>query len=131
MKPRHPWKEELAIIDRTMKAISGITNPEQLVNVYWSGIGDLWPSEQFVSLSRRFEPPPFFVITRSSRFTEDINPFTHRERLPRLSGGLLGEIMYSNAPVIIDDVPARLSPDDPGAYYLEGIQSLVALPQYE
>jgi hypothetical protein len=34
MIKRRPWQEELAIVDRTMKAISGITDPEELVSVY-------------------------------------------------------------------------------------------------
>src|SRR5205085_1548347 len=38
---------------------------------------------------------------------------------------------YANAPVIIDDLPARLKPDDPAYFYLQGFQSLVALPHYE
>ena len=41
MYKRHSWQEELAIIDQTMKAISGITDPEDLVDVYWNGIGKL------------------------------------------------------------------------------------------
>src|SRR5947208_494351 len=41
LKRRRPWQEELAIIDRTMKAISGVTDPEELVNAYYGGIGEL------------------------------------------------------------------------------------------
>lgn len=129
---RRPWQEELAIVDRTMRAISGITDPEELVNVYWEGIGDLLPPlNDFVSLSRRGVDPPHYLITRSSRFTEHLNPWTQRDRLPRLSGGLLGELAYANEPVIIDDLPSRLAPDDPGRFYLEGFQTVVALPQYD
>src|SRR5438477_2921567 len=128
---RRPWQEELAIIDRTMKAISGVTDPEELVSVYWNGIGDLLPVPAYVSVSRRGIEPPFYLITRSSRFTEHHNPWTQRERLPRLSGGLLGEIAYANTPVIIDDLPARVSKNDPAWFYLDGFQSLVALPQYD
>ena len=131
LKGRRPWQEELAIIDRTMKAISGVTDPEELVNVYWTGIGELLPIEDYVSVSRRNEEPPWYLITRSSRFTEHYNPWTHRDRLPRFSGGLLGEIAYANQPVIIDDLPSRLSRDDPARFYVEGFQSLVALPQYD
>lgn len=131
MKVRLPWKQELAIIDRTMKAISGIVDPEELVNVYWTGISELLPIGDYVSLSRRDVQPPEYIITRSSRFTEHPNPWTHRERLPRMAGGLLGEIVYANRPVVIDDLPARLSDDDPGKFYLQGFQSLVALPQYD
>ena len=131
LRGRRPWQEELAIIDRTMKAISGITDPEELVGVYWSGIGELIEIGDYVSLSRRGETPPYYLITRSSRFEEDLNPWTQRDRLPRLSGGLLGEIVYANAPVMIDDLPARLSESDPAYFYLQGFQSLVALPQYD
>ena len=128
---RRPWQEELAIVDRTMRAISGITDPEELVTVYWRNIGELVSIEDYVSVSRRGVDPPNYLVTRSSRFAEDLNPWTQRERLPLLSGGLLGELAYANRPVFIDDLPARLAADDPGRFYLEGFQSLVALPQYD
>src|SRR5436305_2589099 len=131
MTKRRPWQEELAIIDRTMKAISGVTDPEELVNIYWNGIGELLPIREYVSLSRRDVQPPFYLITRSSRFTEHLNPWLNRDLLPRLSGGLLGEIAYANQPVIIDDLPSRLKADDPAHFYLQGFGSLVALPQYD
>src|SRR4051812_11850508 len=117
LKTRRPWQEELAIIDRTMKAISGVSDPETLVDVYWENIGELLPIHDYVSISRRNTAAPFYLITRSSRFTEHFNPWTQRERLPRLSGGLLGEIVYANKPVIINDLPDRLKADDPGYFY--------------
>jgi sigma-B regulation protein RsbU (phosphoserine phosphatase) len=131
VKPKRTWQEELTIIDRTMKAISGVRDPEELVDVYWSGIGDLIAINDYVALSRRNVEPPFYLITRSSRFTEHFNPWTERERLPKMSGGLLGEIAHANQPVIIDDLPPRLSGDDPARFYLDGFQTLVALPQYD
>ncbi len=131
LKGRKPWREELAIIDRTMRAISGIRDPEELVNEYYTGIGELVPGDDYVSLSRRGVEAPEYLITRSSRFTEHPNPWTQRERLPKLRGGLLGEIAYANAPVIIDDLSSRLKRDDPGWFYLQGFGSLFALPQYD
>ncbi len=131
MLKRRPWQEELAIIDQTMKAISGVTDPEELVTVYWEHIGELIRLHDYVSTSRRDIPPPGYLVTRSSRFTQDINPWTQRDKLPRLTGGLLGELAYADRPVLIDDLPARLSVDDPGWFYLEGFQSLLALPQYD
>jgi len=128
---RRPWREELEIIDRTMKAISGVSDPEELVDVYWENIGELLPIHDYVAVSRRDVEPPFYLVTRSSRFEEHFNPWTQRDRLPRLSGGLLGEIAYANRPVVIEDLPARLSPDDPGRFYLEGMTTMVALPQYD
>src|SRR4051812_43026650 len=128
---RRPWREELEIIDRTMKAISGITDPDQLVGEYWGGIGELLPMGEYVALSRRNVEPPAYLVTRSSRFAEELNPWTQRDRLPRLTGGLLGELAYANGPVFIDDLPGRLAPDDPAHFYLQGFRSLIALPQYD
>jgi sigma-B regulation protein RsbU (phosphoserine phosphatase) len=131
LKGRRPWQEELAIIDRTMKAISGVIDPEELVSIYFEGIAELLPIDDYVSISRRNVEPPSYLITRSSRFTEHPNPWTQRDQLPRFTGGLLGEIVYANKPIIIEDLPQRLSADDPAHFYLEGFHSLVALPQYD
>ena len=131
LQKRRPWQEELAIIDRTMRAISGVTDPEKLVEIYWSGIGELIVIDDYVAVSRRNVDSPFYLITRSSRFAEHYNPWTERDRLPKMSGGLLGEIAYGNGPVIINDLPSRLQVDEPARFYLEGFQSLIALPQYD
>lgn len=131
MLVRKPWKEELAIIDDTMKAISGVTDPEDLVDAYWTGIGKLLTIGEYVALSRRGVAAPHYVVTRSSRFTEHFNPWTQRDKLPVLSGGLLGEIAYAERPVILEDLAERLRPDDPGHFYLQGFGSAVALPQYD
>lgn len=128
---RLSWQDELAIIDRTMKAISDVTDPERLVEVYWTGIGELVPFNDYVALSRRHVEPPHYLITRSSRFTEHFNPWTQRDRLPKLTGGVLGEIAYANKPVIIEDLPARVTPEDPAWRFLEGFQTMVAMPQYD
>ena len=110
---RKPWQEELAIIDGVMKAISDVSDPEKLVSIYWNGIDELIPVEDYVGISRRGETPPNYLITRSSRFTERPNPWTQRDRLPRMSGGVLGEICYSNRPWVIEDLPARLKSRGP------------------
>lgn len=128
---RRPWREELEIIDRTMRAISGIRDPEELVDAYWNGIGELVHVGDYVALSRRHVERPHYLVTRSTRFAEDINPWTQRDRLPRLTGGLLGEIAYANRPVFIEDLPARLRADDPGHFYLQGFGKAIALPQYD
>ncbi len=128
---RRPWQEELEIVDRVMRAVSDVRDPNELVRIYWDGIHELLPIENYLALSRRGVEPPWYLVTRSSRFRRHFNPWTERERLPRLRGGLLGEIAYADRPLVIDDIPSRLSGDDPGRYYLEGFQTLVALPNYD
>jgi hypothetical protein len=61
---RRPWHEELDIIDRTMKAISSISDPDQLVSAYWDGIGDLLPIYDYMAVSRRGAEPPYYFVTR-------------------------------------------------------------------
>lgn len=131
LSKRRPWVEELEIIDRVMRSVSDVTDPEEMVSIYWTGIDELIPVEDYLALSRRGVAAPEVVITRSSRFTEHFNPWTQRDRLPRVRSGLLREIAYANRPLVIEDVPARLAPDDPGRPYLEGFETLIALPQYE
>lgn len=131
--PMPAWQQELEIIDRAMRTISGITDPEELVHVYWDAIGDLLPipESDYLAVSRRNVEAPHYLITRSSRFTEHFNPWTQRHLLPRQSGGIVGEVLYAGKPVVIDDLPARLRPDDPSYFYLQGFQSLVGLPTYD
>src|SRR5215213_5503277 len=131
MTGRRPWTEELEIIDRTMRAISSISDPEQLISAYWNGISALLPNRDHMAVSRRGVKPPYYLVTRSSRIKGGVNPWKQRDQLPKLSGGIVGEIAYANKPVIIDDLPARLAADDPALFYLEGFQSLIAVPQYD
>jgi sigma-B regulation protein RsbU (phosphoserine phosphatase) len=131
MKPNLPWQEQLEIIDKTMRALSLISDPEELVNSYWEGIGDLVPVRDFLSVSRRGIEAPGYLVTRSSRFVEEINPWRDRHKLQQMSGGIAGEVLYANKPVFIEDLPSRLSKDDPAYFYLEGFKSAIALPQYD
>jgi sigma-B regulation protein RsbU (phosphoserine phosphatase) len=127
-----PWQEQLGIIDQTMRAISSERDPGKVVDLYYDGVGSLIPIQHYMSLSRRGCQYPTYVVTRSSRTEDtDVNPFVHFDSLPRRAGGLIAEAMYGNKPVIIDDLPAKLSKDDPAYFYLEGFQSIVILPQYE
>ncbi len=45
------------------------------------------------SLSRRGLKAPWVRVTRSTRWTEDLNPWKEPHRLPLLSGGLLAELI--------------------------------------
>ncbi|GIW87639.1 MAG: hypothetical protein KatS3mg108_1963 [Isosphaeraceae bacterium] len=114
-----------------MREMSRQTDPQAMVQAYINRIRSLLPTERSLSVSRRDLTHPQFRITRFSGWADPINPWTEKDRLPLLSGGLLAELLYGDEPVVIDDIEPRLAPDDPARPYLEGMRSLMALPNYD
>src|SRR5689334_148248 len=123
------WRKRLALITETMREISRQTDPQVISKTYSSRMRQLLPIDGFISLSRRDLAPPAYRITRSSRWTEEINPWKERDRLPLLRSGLLGALIYGDEPRLIGDLV--VSPDDPAFEYLDGMRSLVAIPHYD
>jgi sigma-B regulation protein RsbU (phosphoserine phosphatase) len=126
-----PWERRLAFVVETMREISRQTDPQAMVQAYSLRMRKIMPSDGFVSLSRRDLPAPQYRITRSSTWDRSVNPWQQRQQLPVFEWGLLGELLYGNEPVIIDDVPSRLSADEPAMQFLEGMGSLVAVPLFD
>src|SRR6478735_6262251 len=123
------WRPKLSDIVDLMKDMSRHTDPQEMVRSYGSKIGELLPIDRRISLSRRGLEAPRFRITRSSTWEGEINPWREKSRLPLLKGGLLSKLIYSDEPIIIDDL--EIDPDDPAAEYLEGHRSLAAIPMYD
>src|SRR5262249_341477 len=86
------WRKRLALINETKREIRPQTDPEVISKTYSSRMRQLLPLDGFIALSRRELSLPAFRNTRSSRWTEEINPWKQRDRLPLLRGGLLGEL---------------------------------------
>lgn len=124
-----PWPQRLVEVVEMMRTLSAQTDPQQLVQFYGERMSAIFPNDGRLSLSRRDLVYPWFRITRSDRHDRELNPWKHRERLPMFEGGLLGELIYTGEPRIIDDLQVEAS--DPAADYLEGTRSLVALPLFE
>jgi phosphoserine phosphatase RsbU/P len=125
------WRERLAFIDAMMRDMSQQDDPQSMVRSYGSRIRQLMPAGGWVSLSRRGLEWPRARITRSSAWTEEINPWKQTERLPVLEGGLLSTLLYGDEPRLIDDIEPMLSDDDPAFDYLDGFRSLMAIPHYD
>ncbi len=123
------WTERLALVEETMRTISQHTDPQSLVRSYGEKIQQLTPIDRRMALSRRELEKPWFRITRSTTWTEEINPWKEKDRLPLLRGGVLGEACYSESTVLIQDL--QVTEDDPAFEYLEGFRSLLAIPQYD
>jgi sigma-B regulation protein RsbU (phosphoserine phosphatase) len=127
--PGTDWQNRLAVIVDTMRQISLQTDPQAMVRVYGERMRQLVPADVRISLSRRGLTQPKYRITRSTTWDEEINPWKEPERLPLLEGGLLSELIYSDAPRIIDEL--AVSAQDPAASYLSGHRSLVAIPLFD
>ena len=126
-----PWEQRLAFVVDTMREMSKQTDPQGMVQAYSAKMREVVPSEKSLSLSRRDLQPPKYRITRSSSWDRAVNPWKNRDQLPVFDRGLLGELIYGDQPVVIDDVTARLAEDDPCRPFMEGMRSLVAVPLFD
>jgi sigma-B regulation protein RsbU (phosphoserine phosphatase) len=127
--PSLGWRERLALIVDTMREISRQTDPQEMVRVYAAKMRELIHIYRRISLSRRGLTYPKYRITRSTTWSEEINPWKERDRLPVFEGGLLADFIYSDEPHVIDDL--MLPPNEPAREYLEGCRSIFAIPMYE
>ena len=123
------WRQRLSFMVKTMRDVSRQTDPEEMVRVYSGRMTQLVPSDRLLTLTRRDLSAPMYRITRSSTWTQRVNPWKDRDRLPHFDRGFLGQLLYGDEPVIIDEL--RVEPDDPAAEYLEGQRSLIALPLFD
>lgn len=122
-------QERMNFVLDTMREISSHTDPDVMMRTYGARMRQVMNVDRSISLSRRGLEAPRFRVTRYSGWTEAINPWTEKDRLPLLAGGVFADLLYSDEPRIIDDldVPA----DDPAYEYLAGQRSLAAVPHYD
>jgi sigma-B regulation protein RsbU (phosphoserine phosphatase) len=124
------WKRRLKLIDAMMRDMSRQRDPQSMVRNYGERLRQLMPTDRFVAMSRRGLESPRFRITRSSTWTEEINPWTEPHRLPLIEGGLLGKLIHEQTPQVIDDIAPFLDDDDPAFEYLDGMRSVMVIPHY-
>jgi sigma-B regulation protein RsbU (phosphoserine phosphatase) len=124
-----PYQQRLDTIVEMMREMSLQTDPQKLVQTYGQRIRQLLPMDGSVSLSRRDLVRPFYRITRSNLIDHQINPWKSPEKLPMFDRGILGELIYSDRPQIINDLD--LPDDDPGKPHLDGAKSIIALPLFD
>ncbi|CAN5272777.1 hypothetical protein BH10PLA2_BH10PLA2_04230 [soil metagenome] len=123
------WEQRLNHVVDMMRDMSRHTDPQEMVRSYARRVQLLRPTDGRISISRRGLRNPEFRVTRSTTWTEEVNPWKEKDRLPLLRGGLVAELLYKDVPRIIDDL--QVSPDDPAAEYFGGNRSLAAIPMYD
>jgi sigma-B regulation protein RsbU (phosphoserine phosphatase) len=123
------WRERMELIVATMREISRQTDPQVITRIYRERMGSLIAIDASLSVSRRGLEYPYFRITRSTRWKEEINPWKEKDRLPLLRGGFLADLLYDEQPRLFDEF--QVSPDDPAVEYLDGYRSLLAIPMFD
>lgn len=123
------WQKRLALIVETMREMSLQTDPQEMVRAYGRRIEQLLPVDRRISLSRRGLVFPQYRVTRDSAWSNEINPWKQKERLPLLAGGIIADLIYANEPVVIDDL--SIDSDDAAAEYLADFRSLMAIPMFD
>lgn len=129
--PALDWRERLALVIETMREMSQQTDPQEMVRLYGERMEKLLPRDRLISLSRRGLHRPDVLITRDSgdSVLRNLNPWKHRDHLPLVRGGLLADFIYSDTPTLENDF--AVPDDDPGASYLRGYRSVMALPLFD
>ncbi len=123
------WQQRLEVIADMMRDMSRHTDPQEMVRSYGEKIQQLLLVDRRISLSRRGLEAPFYRITRSTTWADDVNPWREKDRLPLLEGGLLARLIHGNETVLIEDL--ELSADEPANEFLAGHRSLLAIPMYD
>ncbi|HLL89445.1 MAG TPA: PP2C family protein-serine/threonine phosphatase [Tepidisphaeraceae bacterium] len=129
--PAH-WRERAAYITDVMREMSRQSDPQTMVRTYGQRMREIFPVDRFVSLSRRGLERPQVRVTRTTEWEKagrDVNPWAQKDQLPLLDRGLLSDLIWRDEPTIIDEL--QVDPADPGAEFLEGMRSLVAVPIFD
>lgn len=124
-----PWQERLAFFLDTMRQMSGESDPQRMVRNYGDRMARFMGRDRLVSLSRRDLPAPLYRVTRSSTWENEINPWRQRDILPVFERGLLGDWIYREEALVINDL--QFAQDDPGAEFLRGMKSAMVIPQFD
>lgn len=122
ISPARRLREYLTLV----RDLSLAKDPHEMIQSYRTRAQFVVASDGILSLSRRDMPAGLLRITRSTRWTEDINPWREVRRLPVVDRGLLRTLLEGGLPVKMDELD--VDPDDPFAPYAEGMNSLLAAP---
>ena len=92
-------------------------------------MADIFPTDRQISITRRGLDRPRLRVARYTEGRDPGGPYTSPPGQPVLAGGDLAELLYAGDARVIDDL--SVCPTDPGAEYLAGQRSVMAVPLYD
>jgi sigma-B regulation protein RsbU (phosphoserine phosphatase) len=124
-----PWPVRLDFFVETMRAMSSETDPQKMVRYYGARMKEFFTRDGLISLSRRELSFPYYRITRSHTWKSDVNPWQQKTKLPLFDRGIMGEWIYGEKALIINDL--QIPDGDPGLEFLQGMRSVMVVPQFD
>ncbi len=122
-------KDQMRFVLDTVRDLSAATTPRDFVKTFGDHVGEIISRDRMIVLSRNDVPDGYYLVTRNSDWEDAPDPWSERDKLPLLKGGILGDLIYADEPRIINDL--RVDPDDPGATFLDGMGAIMTCPQYQ
>jgi sigma-B regulation protein RsbU (phosphoserine phosphatase) len=116
-------------LDALVRELSVQEDPERLIRVFDRQADMVFRRDGLVVLTRRDLELPWYRITRSWRWKENVYFLNDGQRLPVASGGLLAQLLYAGKPALINRL--EVAADDPAWEHLEGMRSLACVPGYD
>lgn len=123
------WQERLRFTVELMRETSSRHEPGEVVAGYAERLRSLTNFEAFVALSRRGLKKPGVLITRHSEWKHQPDPWSERDKLPVIEGGVLSDLIYANEAKIIDDFAVPES--DPAHPHVGRFRSAIAVPIFD
>ncbi|MCL4222405.1 MAG: SpoIIE family protein phosphatase [Phycisphaerales bacterium] len=123
------WQERLRFTVELMRETSRQHDPSEVVAGYAERLRSLTNFEAFVALSRRGLERPRVRVTRSTEWAEQPDPWSEREKLPLIEGGVLSELVYSNEARIIDHL--EIPESDPAYPHVGRFRSAIVVPIFD
>lgn len=121
--------DQMRFVLNTVRDLSATSTPRDFVRTFGDHVGEIIARDRMLVLSRHGVPEGHYLVTRNSDWENAPDPWSERDKLPLLKGGILGDLIYGNEPRIINDF--SVSADDPAYEYLAGMGAIMASPQYQ
>lgn len=132
--PIQSWQDRLAATVALVRDMSKLSDPQEISRMYGARTREMLPNDGIISVSRRNLEAPWYKVTRATAWERpggggQPDPWREAHRLPKHKTGLLGELLYGDAPVVISDL--QLAEDDPCRELFMGARSVAAIPHYD
>ena len=121
--------DQMRFVLDTVRDLSAANTPRDFVKTFGDHVGEIIPRDRMLVISRHGVPEGHYLVTRNSDWENAPDPWSERDKLPLLKGGILGELAYANEPRIINDL--SVPENDPGYEFLKGMGAVMTGPQYQ